>query len=628
MTDGVTRRDFLNGAALLIGAAVAPWPAFAQSANYPPGLTGLRGSHEGAYEAAHRVALEGQAIDIESLPVSEEIDMAIVGAGIAGLSAAYFARQRFGPRHRILVLDNHEDFGGHATRNEFTLDGRTLLCYGGSESLQSPSAYFSRGVKRLLGELGVEPQAFHRYFHRNLYPSLGLSRGVFFDRETFGADVLAPGDPLRMVSDDIPAGAHNAVSPADFVAKFPMSAEARAQLQALFEEARDPLAKLDDARLAAYLKSTSYPKFLAMHWNIGAEAMKFFRQRSSDFFGFAIDYLSTAEALAAGFPGRGAQAKSGDKKTAAAAAEPYIFHFPDGNASIARLLVHALIPEIADIPRARGSTRAMREVVSARFDYSRLDQPGAVTRIRLESTVVAMRNRGRGVDLVYARKGELYRVRAKRAVYCGWSMMLPHICKDVPEGQREAFASNVKSPIVYARALIRNWTSFVKLGVHDVYAPSAFFSRVKLDFPVSMGSYQFPRGPDEPMVLHMVHVPEPEGPFDNARERARAARGLLLGRSFAEFETAMREQLQRMLGAGGFDQARDIAAITVNRWSHGYSYMDNSLFDAPGATAKLATRARGRIGRIAIANSDTGFDAYLHTAIDEAERAVRELAMG
>lgn len=629
MNDAVSRRDFLNGAALAIGAAgvstLKPSQLFAQpAAAYPPALTGLRGSHEGAYEAAHRVALEGQLIDIDSLPVSETVDMAIIGAGIAGLSAAYFAQQRFGVRHRILVMDNHDDFGGHATRNEFTFAGRLFLCYGGSESLQSPNAYFSPAVKRLMGELGVAPDRFKTFFHQRLYPGLNLSRGVFFDKETFGEDRLATGDPSRWVSDDIPEDGRNALPAKEFVAQFPMSQDAKRQLQALFEEAHDPLAAMPAQALDDYLKATPYVKFLGEHWKLGAEALKFFRQRSSDFFGFAIDHVSTAEALAAGYPGRGALAHSPDKKTAAAAAEPYIYHFPDGNASIARLLVHKLIPDMARI----APHRAMTEVVAARFDYAKLDRPGQAIRIRLRATVVAMRNSADGVDLVYARDGALYRVRARRAVYCGWSMMLPHICKEIPDDRRDAYALNVKSPVVYARALIRDWKSFVKLGVHDIYSPAAFYSRTKLDFPVSMGDYRFPSDPGEPMVLHMVHVPEPEGPFENVRERTRAARGILLGRSFAEFEQTMRDQLQRMLGAGGFDHQRDIAAITVNRWSHGYSYMNNTLYDKPGATAGLAAAARKRIGRIAIAGSDTGFDAYLHTAIDEAARAVRELAMG
>lgn len=625
MNDGVTRRDFLNGASLVIGAGLTPARLFAAEPPLPPARSGLRGSHEGSYEAAHRVALQGESVDIDALPIAESVDIAVVGAGIAGLSAAYFARQRFGARRRILILDNHDDFGGHATRNEFRVGGRLLLSYGGSESLQSPNAYFSREVWRLFGELGIEPKRFQNHFHARLYPSLGLSRGVFFDRENFEQDKLVRGDPMRWVSDDMPADLRNAAPVADFVSQFPMSAPARQELQRLIEDSADPLADLEPAAAEAYLRATPYLKFLAERWRLGSEAQSFFRQRSSDFFGFSIDYVSAAEALGAGFPGRGAKADGADAKTAAAAAEPYIYHFPDGNASIARLLAHALIPALAP-GLSRG--RAMSEIAMAQFDYAQLDRPDHAVRIRLGSTVLALRNRAGGVDVVYHRNGALRRLRARRAVYCGWSMMLPHICKELEPAQAEAFAGNVKSPIVYAKALVRDWTAFVRAGVHDIYAPTAFYARTRLNFPVSMGRYKFPQTPIEPMVLHFVHVPEPQGPFENARERARAARGMLLGRSFEEYEAAMRDQLQRMLGPFGFAHARDVLAITVNRWSHGYSYMDNSLYDAPGSVKALVDRARRRIGRIACANSDTGYDAYLHAAIDEAARAVRDLASG
>ena len=620
MPGTVTRRDFLNGASLTIAAGFTPSSLFAAPGAVPPARLGLRGSHEGAYERAHRLAFEGDGVDIDSLPVSGEVDLVVVGAGIAGLSAAFLARQKLSRDARILILDNHEDFGGHATRNEFNLDGRLLISYGGSESFQSPNAYFSDEVNQLLYDIGVDYKKFARYFDTSLYPSLGLSRATFFDKETFGRDALVKGDPTNWVSDDIPRDGRNALSVEAFVGQFPMSEDARRRLVDLLTDDRDPLANMarDDAE--AYLANTSYPEFLKQQWGLGPDAIKYFRQRTSDFFGTRVDYVSAGDALAYGYPGRG-RARSGEK-AAAALEEPYIYHFPDGNASVARLLVRALIPAVAP---GVGADGAMERIVSAQFDYSQLDSPAHATRIRLGATVLAMRNAGGRVDVVYYRGGELQRVSARRAVYSGWSMMLPHVCKDIPQARISSYAQNVKSPLVYAKVLLRNWTSFVRLGIHDIYAPSSFCARTKLDFPVSMGDYKCPRTPDEPMVLHMVHVPEPEGVLTNARDRARAARAMLLGKPFSEYEESLRQQLQRMLGAGGFSHERDIAAITVNRWSHGYSYSENSLYDAPGPHAALIAGARAPIGGIAVANSDTGFSPYLHSAIEEAARAVRDV---
>jgi len=141
---------------------------------------------------------------------------------------------------------------------------------------------------------------------------------------------------------------------------------------------------------------------------------------------------------------------------------------------------------------------------------------------------------------------------------------------------------------------------------------------------VSLGGYKHSRSPDEPMVLHLVHVPGAPNSGLDARSQFGIGASKLLNMTFAEFEERIREELDRMLGPGGFDSARDIAAITVNRWPHGYGYVANSLFDGDNYadTVKLARQTCGRVG---IANSDAAGDAYAHLAIDQAERAVREL---
>src|ERR1051326_6945518 len=151
----ITRRDFLNGAALTIAAGLTPAAQLAaQPARYPPALMGLRGQHEGSFETAHALAREGRQFPINGLPIDETYDLVVVGAGISGLAAAWFYR-RARPSARILILDNHDDFGRHAKRNEFSLGGRRIVGYGGSQSLQSPNALFSPVAKRLLSHLGV-----------------------------------------------------------------------------------------------------------------------------------------------------------------------------------------------------------------------------------------------------------------------------------------------------------------------------------------------------------------------------------------------------------------------------------------------------------------------------------------
>ena len=191
----LTRRDFLDGVALTIASGLTPAAQiFAQPARYPPALTGLRGDHPGSFETAHAFAREGTAFPVDDLAVEDSYDLVIVGGGISGLAAAWFYRRAVGPQARILILDNHDDFGGHAKRNEFTLAGRRIIGYGGSESMQSPKTLYSPVAKDLVRELGIDLARFETAFDRNLYGSLGLSRGLFFAREAFGRDALVVGD--------------------------------------------------------------------------------------------------------------------------------------------------------------------------------------------------------------------------------------------------------------------------------------------------------------------------------------------------------------------------------------------------------------------------------------------------
>jgi spermidine dehydrogenase len=207
---------------------------------------------------------------------------------------------------------------------------------------------------------------------------------------------------------------------------------------------------------------------------------------------------------------------------------------------------------------------------------------------------------------------------------CLFSHMIPHIVPDLPEKQREALALNVKAPLVYTNVLVRNWRPWINLGIHEIRAPMSFFERVALDFPVSLGGYRHARDPAEPMLLHIEHVPGAPNSGLDARAQFRTGAAKLLEMTFADFEARLRDELDRMLGPGDFSSERDIAAITVNRWPHGYGYVANSLFD-PDDYHKTVELARRPFGRVAIANSDSGGDAYAHLAINAGARAVREL---
>ena len=615
MSDRITRRDFIDGVACTVAAgsvlaASSPRRATAAPGEpYPPGLHGLRGSRAEDYAAAHAVR-DGATFRVEDHPVDEEVDFVVIGAGIGGLASAYYVHTAL-PKARLLILDNHDDFGGHARRNEFDVDGRTLIGYGGSESIQSPKSMWSKTALGLLAALGIHPSRFETAINTKLYPGLGLSSGVFFPREAFGVDRLVTGDPQRSLPTDIPAALHNGRPIAQFAADCPLTPGQQQQLIALFTEKRDVLAGLTDKQKVDQLTTTSYQDFLEKYWRLDPVVVRMFAGRTKDLFALNANLVPAFYAAGSGQPGF--QGLGLDELVdTAEETEPYIHHFPDGNASIARMLVRRMIPRAAS-----GST--MEDIVTARFHYNELDRAGSPVRLRLSSTVVKLANSGEHVDVLYQANGAVRRVRARHAIYAGYFAMLPYICADLPEPQRAAVANGVRAPIVYVTVAMRNWRAWVNRGVHFVNNPTGFYDALKLDYPVSLGRYAFARTPDEPILVHLSHMPDPPAPIADLQASLRAARTVLYQRPFADFEAALRDELTRILGPGRFDADKDIAAITVNRWGHGYAYPGEALPDG------VADTSRQPVGRISFAGSDAAWVAYAHAAIDEASRAAKEV---
>ena len=633
----IRRRDFVNGAAASIGASLFPTLGGqnmvavpeASPDYYPPARTGMRGSHEGSFEVAHALRdggfwkNAGDAID-----TGEEYDLVVVGGGISGLSSALFFQKHAGANCRILILDNHDDFGGHAKRNEFRQAGRMLLGYGGTFAIESPAPY-SAVAQNLISELGIDVGSTGRVFDRKLYSSLGLTQGVFFDRETFGRDQLVHDPKPSWFGESASVGDHREHW-RDFFDKAPLNEQAKTDLRKLYEDKVDYLQGLSSDDKKFRLARMSYARFIVDGIGLDPGVVKYLQARPHPLFGVGIDAVSAQDAWGLGMPGFDGMKldpKPGKGMNRDAIpneeADKYWFHFPDGNSSIARLLVRKMNP------RAVPGSSA-EDVVTTRTRYALLDEKGRPVRIRLNSTAVRVKqtpsdSAPSGVEVTYSRFGKLYKARAKATVLACWHVVIPYICPALPEEQKSALASAAKVPIVYTNVVIRNWRAFRKIGFSSVYAPGCFHTTMNLDLPVSIGSYHCPRSPDEPIVVHMMRTPcHPGLP---AREQHRRGRMELFETSFETFERNIRDQFARTVGAGGFDPARDIAAITVNRWPHGYAYEYNSLFDRfwlEGGEQPCEV-ARKTFGRIAIANADAAAYAYTDAAIDQAYRAVQEL---
>lgn len=625
----ITRRDFLNGVATGVATTLVvmksgepaiareqPAAAAAGAGDYPPARSGLRGSHPGSFETAHRVRdgafTEFPAIDVDT---REVYDLVIVGGGISGMAAAFFFQNALGPGQRILILDNHDDVGGHAKRNEFHYNGRLFLGVGGTLGIASNYPY-SYQAKALIREIGIQVDSYRQYVNSGLFSSLGLTRATFFDKEHFGEDRLVAGEGA------LPWG--------EFFARTPMSERAKKDLTRLYTSKQDYLPGLNAAEKRARLAKISYRDYLLTVANVSPDALPYFNGRGyrNNMRVDTVPALVAAFRGAAGFEGLGLDLDRSFKESS------YAFHFPDGGASVARLLCKKIVPRSFD------GAQDQETIVTARLRYERLDEPSSTVRIRLNSTVVRVQHEGTPdilnyaeggihepdtlVRVAYVKDGKVHGVRGRNSILACYNSIVRFLAPELPEAQKESLAYPAKVPLVYSSVFIRNWNAFAKLGVSTISAPNLWHTSIGLDQPVSIGEYRFAKSPDEPTVLHLSA--NPNRPGLPRRQQHKAGWRQLLETSWAEVELETRRELARILGAGGFDPAADILGITVNRWPHGYAYTYDSLGD-PDVPEEQRPHVLGRqpFGRIAIANSDAGAAAFMNEAIDQGRRAVDEL---
>jgi spermidine dehydrogenase len=625
MKQSITRRDFLNGTALALAAGATLSPrdllALEQAAAtagrigqdyYPPTLTGMRGNHDGSFEVAHAMAWRGEK-PTEYAALDEAYDLVIVGGGLSGLASAYLYRKQAGADKKILILENHDDFGGHAKRNEFHADGRTLLGVGGSVNLEQDS--FSADVHTVLKEIGVDLERLDAAREpEHLLAQLGEAQmGYYLNGQTYGQDRIAHGQWIHtwLGQGDVRAS----------IGALGLPSDQERRLVALAEGDRDLLDELSLWETKRYIETTSYRDFLSQKAGLEPETIALFDPFLRILYGLGAESCSVAEAFLTGAPGMKSLGLTGSLVS-----KLFVYMipsvrfplFPDGNASIARMLVRRLMPEVAP-----GST--MDDVVSARFDYSRLDREESPVRLRLNSTVVHAVNRDGGVEVSYVQGGKAYSLRARHCILACYNGIIPHLCPELPKAQKEQLKYGVKVPLVMTNVLLRTGDAVKAAGPVQYACPGSFYEMVSEAPPVSLGEYQGARR-SGPMVLWMAHNPSPQNDGQQtARDLYRLGRHRLYSTPFSAFESAVEQQLTGMFGRNGFDAERDIEAITVNRWAHGYSYEYTDLYD-PDWEEGQAPHELGRrpLGRISIANADSEGSAYLHAAIDAAWRAVGE----
>ena len=631
MTSKITRRDFLNGVAIGAGTILLmPGQLLAQSAGftatnkfpsdyYPPTLTGMRGSHEGSYEVAHALAWNGQKPAVYQ-ELDEHYDLVVVGAGQSGLAAAWYYQKKMGPTAKILLLDNHDDFGGHAKRNEFHQDGNMVLGLGGAQNIEPMSSYSAMAVE-LLKDIGVDDQA------------LAAMTANTPDDYMLGGKISANNgmtipttDGHKTLSGNWLGFFHGGQGYEAAVKELPIPEEEQTKLIAFFGGDRDFLDDLSLLEQYRYVKSVSYNQFLTERVGLAEETLPILGAFTRVLLGPAGWNLTVLEALSVGCPGLKAMGWLTNRLSDLAGAfvlgdAPVAYIFPDGNASVARLLVHKLIPNVA--PAMKG----FEDVAISNFNYEALDLDDNSTRLRLNSTVVGVKETALNhVRVDYVEKGQPFSISADHCILACYNGLIPHLCPEMSDQQKEGLSYGVKVPFVYANVLLKNGRAFAGLDTTFTQCPYDPFQWVSAAPTVTSGGYQPPQSLDRPMAAFMMASPTPADIKGMpARELFRLGRHKIYGTPFKDYEQQIRDQLQGMLGQYGFNHETDITAITVNRIPHGYAYsylgLDDPDWDEGHAPHEIG---RAQFGRISIANSDSEAMPLMQAAFDAAWRAVEE----
>ena len=607
----LTRRNFVNGSAVALGTTALPLSlssALASGATaYPPSLTGLRGNHPGANTHAHARAWQTDFSAGSVIDTTESYDLVIVGAGLSGLAAAFFYRQAHGPDKKILILDNHDDFGGHAKRNEHTVDGRQLITYGGSQTLVEPQNAGPE-IKTLFEGIGIDLKRFDTAFDLGFFGEHGLGATTYFNEKTFGRNALVR-HPFCNYYNYIEGLPGAALSDEQAVAQTPLSERGKAQLLRVLKGGLQAL-DVPPEDLADYLETHNYFDYLTQTLGVDdLQVLQMARHSGIDWSNASTELLNIEEAKACGALGFAPVAVYDED-------HPYIHHFPDGNAGVARALVKYLVPTIAD-----GTTA--ESIVTAAFDYEQLDRSPNTTRIRLNSTVVDVHHADNTTDsdqvvIHYMQDNQAYKIVASHVVMACYNAMIPHIVTDLPEQQATALGQQMKSPLIYTTLGMRQWRAFKERGIGLAMSPGNMHQTVFMDFPVSLGGYRYTQGPDDPCVVQMISCPYGEVLGRPRAEQYREARYQMLGTPFATYEEEVRDHLSGMLSSDSFDFDRDVASLTVNRWAHGYAVA------GPGDSVAIGRQPHGRI---TIANSDSASEADAIAAMAMGYRAVTELSV-
>jgi spermidine dehydrogenase len=555
------------------------------------------------------MAIDGETDFGPATTLNEEYDLVVVGGGISGLAAAYYYHQKHGQDKKVLILDNHDDFGGHAKRNEHTIDGKLRIGYGGTQTLQNAERWGKVG-EDLLDDLGIDLSRWDTAYDMDFFKRHNLGAVMYFNKEVFGEDKVVRHSYSNHFNYLIGCMGPK-ISNEEAAREAPVSERGKEQLLRILNGGYDVIKKVHnlstDAELRQYTRDHDYYDYLKGTLGVDDPLVILMARMSAlDWGSLGTDMMGIRGADGAGamgFPHRPMYNPS----------NLYIHHFPGGNAGFARAFVKKMIPDVADGNNAE-------DLVMATFRYAELDKASNAVRIRLNSTVVNVHHEGdpanaSEVSVTYMNDDKAYRVKGKGVVMACYNVIIPFICSDLPEEQADALRLQQKSPLQYTSVGLRNWRAIKELEIGFAMCPGNMHQSLMMDFPVSMGGYEFTKSPDDPCIIQMIHCPYGEEGAPE-EEQFSEARYIMLDLEFQDYEDEIRSHLSGMFPKDLFEFDRDVASISVNRWAHGY---------ANGGPGDSTRKGRQPFHRITVANSDSAPGADSWVAVRMAIRAVDEL---
>ncbi len=596
MFRAITRRDFLQGTAL---ALAAPGLVRAQGQAHPP--SGFEGQDDPSTECGHRVR-DGiyQTLPSEIVDTGEDYDLIVVAASLAGLASAYVYQKERGGEAKVLLLENNDNFGGHARRNTFRWKNTTLIVNGGTYDLEAPERAPAEAAE-IFDDVGITAERLVAFRDPDYRKRFGLSSTAFFDSRIY------PGIRPQFVH-----GFHD-IPWEEFFAKSPLSEEVKRELVTLYTTRKNYLPGVEEPYRA--LASMTWEEYIRDKMGLGDNAVRFSDIYATDLGGLGCDGLAGTYGweLGPGFFGVHGEGFYDDNGFMRYGYQP-IHRFPDGNHSVARHLLKKLTPNAIDGPDT------VEGVFDGQIHPDRFDTAGSNVRLRLQSTVIQVKELdggSRGEILSAAPDGSVHSVKARGAIVAAWGMAAKHIVPDIPDAQRKALGQYNYAAALYINVMLRQWRPIAEAGAFEMYLPGGYCMWMHPLDPLHVGDYRPEHHPDKPTILSMFkYLRTPGLPPE---DQMKLARYELEKKPFEDFEREIRSELEHILGPWGFDPAKDILAITVNRWGHGYIVFPHASVDAPPQEA-----GRERVGRVSFAGADAGGEPWTQAALQQAHRAAHE----